>query len=104
MHTQKSRVRDDTFFHDLWSLPIILPNHDLQSLTIIVWKSEEKVSTITHDHDRRSFPDHLNMSNMAFHNINSIKTWQSMNMKNFRKFFTETHFNFNNFMGKFPLN
>ena len=24
-----------------------------------------------------------------------------MNMKNFRKFFTETHFNFNNFMGKF---
>ena len=98
------RVRDDTFFRDLRSLTIILPNHDLQSLTIIVWKSEEKVSTITHDHDRRSFPDHLNMSNMAFHNINSIKTWQNMKMNKILRLFTETHFNVNNFMGKFPHN
>ena len=93
------RVRDDTFFRDLRSLSIILPNHDLRSLTIIVWKSEEKVSTITHDHDRRSFPDHLNMSNMAFHNINSIKTWQNMKMNKILRLFTKTHFNFNNFHG-----
>ena len=38
------RVRDDTFFRDLRSLTIILPNHDLRSLTIMFWKS----------HDRRS--------------------------------------------------
>ena len=99
-----TRVRDDTFFRDLWSLTIILPNHDLRSLTIIVWKSEEKVSTITHDHDRRSFPDHLNMSNMAFHNINSIKTQQNMKMNKILRLFKETHYNFNKFMGKFPYN
>ena len=35
------RVRDDTFFRDLRSLTIILPNHDLRSLTIIFWKSHD---------------------------------------------------------------
>ena len=54
------RVRDDTFFCDLRSLTIILPNCDLRSLTIIFWKS----------HDRRSrswsailFPITLNICN-----------------------------------------
>ena len=44
MIIMKIRVRHDTFFQDLRSLTIILPNHDLGSLTIIFWKS----------HDRRS--------------------------------------------------
>ena len=42
-----TRVRHDTFFRNLWSLMIILPNRDLWSLMIIFWKSQ--------DHDGRSF-------------------------------------------------
>ena len=38
------RVRDDTFFCDLRSLTIILPNCDLRSLTIIFWKSHDRWS------------------------------------------------------------